>query len=136
MANAIQGAALMTDWEGGVEREAGKLPMSFDGIGQIVDVEGDLTKVLRTDEVQANDNGLVELGMARVGVPGHPDASSHALVTAQGRLAIQDPRLILQYYYATAPIQMASQQVDHVLHMVDEWMTDGSRVYSSAAAYD
>lgn len=109
--------------------------MSFDGIGQIVDVEGDLTKVLRTDEVQGNGSDLEELEMG-VGALGHPDASSHALASVQARLVIQDPRSSLQYYYATAPIQMASQQVGHALHMVDEWMTDGSRVYSSAAAYD
>lgn len=135
MANAAQGAVLMTDWEGGVEREAGKLPMSFDGIGQIVDVEGDSTKVLRTDEVQGNGSGLVELGM-RVAAPGHPDASRHALATAQARLVTQGPRPSLQYYYAMAPIQMVLRQVGHVLHMADEWMADGSRVYSSAAAYD
>lgn len=134
-ANATQGVVLTTDWEGGVGREVGKLLMNFGGIGQIVDVEGDSTKVLRTDEVQGNGSGLVELGMG-VGAPGHPDASSHALAMAQDRLAIQDPKSSLQYYYATAPIQMASQQVGHVLHMVDEWMTDGSHVYSSAAAYD
>lgn len=98
-------------------------------------MKGNSTKVLRTDEVQGNGSGLVELGMG-VGAPGHPDASNHALATVQARLAIQDPRPSLQYYYATALIQMASQQVGHALHMVDEWMTDGSRVYSSAAAYD
>jgi hypothetical protein len=109
--------------------------MSFDGIAQIVDAEGGLTKVLHTDGVQGNGSGLVEFGMG-VDAPGHPDASNHALATAQARLATQDPRSNLQYYYATGPVQMASRQVGHVLHMVDEWMTDGSRVYSSAVAYD
>lgn len=98
-------------------------------------VESDSTKVLRTDEVQGNGSGLVELGMG-AGARGHPDASSHALVMAQARLAIQDPRPSLQCYYATVPARMALQQVGHVLHKVDEWMTDGSHVYSSAAAYD
>lgn len=125
----------MTDWEGGVGREVGKLPMSFDEIGQIVNVEGGSTTVLHTDGVQGNGSGLVELGMG-VDAPGHPDASNHALATAQAHLAIQDPRSSLQYYYATEPIQMASQQVGHALHMVGEWMTDGSRVYSSAVVYD
>jgi hypothetical protein len=134
-ANATQGAVLMTDWEGEVWREVGKLPMSFDGIGQIVDVEGGSTKILHTDGVRGNGSGLVEHGTG-VDAPGHPDASNHALATAQARLAIQDPRSSLQYYYATEPIQMALQQVGHVLHMVGEWMTDGSRVYSSAAVYD
>lgn len=106
-ANATQGAVLMMGWEEGVGREAGKLPMSFDEIRQIEDVEGDSTKVLRTCEVQGNGSGLVELGMG-VGAPAHPGASNHALAMVQARLAIQDLRPSLQYYYATAPIQMAS----------------------------
>lgn len=134
-ASATQGAVLMTDWEGGVGREVGKLPKSFDGIGQIVNVEGGSTTVLHTDGAQGNGSGLVELGMG-VDAPVHPDASNHALAMAQAHLAIQDPRLSLQYYYAMVPIQMASQQVGHALHMVGEWMMDGSRVYSSAVAYD
>lgn len=134
-ANATQGATLMTDWEGGVGREVGKLPKSFDEIGQIVNVEGGLTTVLHTDGVQGNGSGLVGLGMG-VDAPGLPDASNHALAMAQAHLAIQDPRSSLQYYYAMEPIQMASQQVGHALHMVGEWMTDGSRVYSSAVACD
>lgn len=130
---AIQGAVLMTDLEGGVGHEVGKLPMSFDGIGQIVDVAGDLTKVLHNDEVQGSGSGLVELGMG-VGALDHPDASSHALATAQGRWASQDPKSSLRCYYATAPTQMASPQVGHALQTVGASMTDGSRVYSSAVA--
>lgn len=100
-----------------------------------MDVEGGSTKVLHIDEVQGSDSGLVELGTG-VDAPGHPDVSNHVLAMAQVCLAIQGPRSNLQYYYATEPIQMALQQVGHAPHMVDEWMTDGSRVYSSAAAYD
>lgn len=120
------------DSEGAVVHEAGKLPMSFDGIEQIVDAEGDLTKVLYIDEAQGSGNGLADPGM-EVGAPGHRDASSRALATVQVHLVIQD--LSLQYHYVTVQAQMESQQVGHALHTVGGSMTDGSPVlYSSAAA--
>lgn len=108
--------------------------MSFGGIEQIVDVKGDLTKVLCIDEAQGSGNGLADPGM-EVGAPGHRDASSRALATVQVHLVIQDLRSNLQYYYVMVQAQMESQQVVHALHMVGGSMTDGSPVlYSSAAA--
>jgi hypothetical protein len=91
MAIAIQGAVMRMDWEGGAAHEAGKLPSNFDGIGQIVNVEGDLTKVLHIDEAQGNGSGLADPGMG-AGVPGRPDASNYALATVQARSVIQDLR--------------------------------------------